>query len=814
MGQDAGGTGLRESPKRTSITPMKSTSTKEHRFSFYRAGGVDQVRLDDGEDILNLDQLDQKLWVALSCPVSGLEFDKRTLELLDSDGDLHVRPPEILATCRWLRLVLKSANDLVAGKSEVSLANIRTDTEEGRALLASAERALVLIDAKESRTFCAEDAVAAAGKLDQAEWNGDGVVPPDVIKDAADRAVAEEIVTCLGGVADRSGKTGINQDLLDQFFEACAAFDTWVKAGEADAKGTRPFGAETESAVAAMDRVQGKIDDYFARCRLAAFDARALTALNREEKDYFTALAGDISLEAKEVAHFPISGIAPGKPLDLRNGVNPAWAGALDTFRTLCLAGKESLEESAWVALRERVAGHRAWLATKAGCCVESLGIARVRAILAGKSKAGLKAAIDHDLSIAPEIDGLTNVEKLGRLQAHFHRLLNNYVSFTDFYARRGAIFQAGTLHLDGRELDLCFHVNDGAKHTSLAAMAKIYLAYVDCKGKNGETMQVACAFTAGDKDNLFVGRNGIFYDRQGRDWDATINKIIDNPISVRQAFWSPYKKVLRWIEEAAAKRAAAADEAATAKLHSAAASAGEAAAGAEPKKSKFDVGVVAALGVAVGGITAALTGLLDSFFGLGPWIPLGILGLILAISGPSMILAWFKLRQRNLGPILDANGWAVNSLTRINLPLGGSLTSISRLPEGAKRSLADPYAPKRSIWPRLLLALMLLGGVGFGLYRYNFLHQWFPDHIPAYISASFDGPEEITAGTAEVELTLGSGASSVTVTVLGKDKAFTVPVENHRVKIPCADLVPGDRAQVTDIKTGKTHMISVVAPK
>jgi hypothetical protein len=63
------------------------------------------------------------------------------------------------------------------------------------------------------------------------------------------------------------------------------------------------------------------------------------------------------------------------------------------------------------------------------------------------------------------------------------------------------------------------------------------------------------------------VGRNGLFYDRKGRDWDATITKIIDNPISIRQAFWAPYKKLVRMIEEMAAKRAAAADAAADAKL-------------------------------------------------------------------------------------------------------------------------------------------------------------------------------------------------------------------------------------------------------
>ena len=66
----------------------------EHKWSFYRAGGVDQVRIQSGADILHLDQLDKQLWVALSCPVKGLEIDERTLQLLDTDNDAHVRPPE------------------------------------------------------------------------------------------------------------------------------------------------------------------------------------------------------------------------------------------------------------------------------------------------------------------------------------------------------------------------------------------------------------------------------------------------------------------------------------------------------------------------------------------------------------------------------------------------------------------------------------------------------------------------------------------------------------------------------------------------
>ena len=64
-------------------------------------------QLASGADILHLEELDQKLWVALSCPVKGLFYDERTLDMLDSDRDGRVRVPEILGACKWLGLVLK-----------------------------------------------------------------------------------------------------------------------------------------------------------------------------------------------------------------------------------------------------------------------------------------------------------------------------------------------------------------------------------------------------------------------------------------------------------------------------------------------------------------------------------------------------------------------------------------------------------------------------------------------------------------------------------------------------------------------------------
>ncbi|MFM8469323.1 MAG: hypothetical protein ACKODH_05045 [Limisphaerales bacterium] len=306
-------------------------------------------------------------------------------------------------------------------------------------------------------------------------------------------------------------------------------------------------------------------------------------------------------------------------------------------------------------------------------------------------------------------------VEKLVLFQRDLVRLLNNYVSFAEFYGRRGAIFQAGSLYLDARTCHLCIEVVDAGKHAALAGMAGAYLAYCDVTRPGGAKKTIVAVFTDGDSDNLIVGRNGVFYDRKGQDWDATITKIVANPISIREAFWSPYKKFVRMIEEQIAKRAAAADAEAQAKVGTAATAVAHAdnakpAPPAEPKK--LDLGTIALIGTAISGVSGMIGVFLGTLFGLGVWMPLGILGIVLLISGPSMLLAYLKLRQRNLAPILDANGWAINTKAKMNVPFGAALTHVAKLPANAERSLDDPYAEKQRPWKAylLLLAIVLLG--------------------------------------------------------------------------------------------------------
>jgi hypothetical protein len=695
----------------------------QRSWKFFRAGGFDQVRLDTGADLVALDELDQKLWVALACPTTGLEFDPQTLALIDTDHDGRIRAPELIAAVKWAGARLKSPEDLLKRAAELPLDAIDAATPEGQQVLAAARQVLANLGKPDAAVVTLADTGDTAKIFTQTRFNGDGILPADSAEDPATAAVIADILSCLGADTDRSGKPGVSQPKVDQFFAEAQAYADWWQIAETD-RAIWPLGPSTPAAAASFVAVKSKVEDYFTRCRIAAFDPRAANALNPDEKDYAALIAKDLGRGSREVACFPLAHVAPGKPLPLKEGLNPAWAAPMAKLEAEIvqplLGAQPFITEGDWEAITAKLAAYEAWAAARPATGVEGLGIERLRAVLAGTGREAITALIARDRALEPEYGAIADVERLIRYRRDLYTLANNFVSFRDFYGRKDkAVFQAGRLYLDQRSCDLCLPVGDAGKHAVMASLAGTYLAYCDCVRKGSdERMQIVAAFTNGDSDNLMVGRNGVFYDRRGRDWDATITKIVDNPISIRQAFWAPYKKAARMIQQLIAKRAASADQAADAKLGQAmarveAAAAGGPARAPEPPK-RMDPGMIAALGVGAAGLGGMVGGLLTGFLNLKGLMPLGVLAIILIISGPSMVLAWLKLRKRNLGPILDANGWAVNAKARINVPFGASLTRVAALPPGAQRDLADPFAEKKRPWGRygvLLLALLLALG-------------------------------------------------------------------------------------------------------
>ena len=709
-----------------------------YAWQFFRAGGVEQVAIRTGQDIANIASLDQKLWVALACPTRGIEFDPATLDLIDKDHDGRIRAPELIEACQWAVAQVRHPDVLTSGSDVLQLSNLNTDSASGAALHAEAQRILRLLGREGESAVALADVRERLTMLNALAFNGDGLLNPVKLPEGdARKALVQRIMDLYGSQAGVDGEPGMGQAQLDAFFADVRAIHAW----HAQAQNHHCVLSLQEQAVAAaqaLTAIQPKVEDFFARCQLAAFDAKALAPLSPSVEGYALLGAQQLSLASQAIADLPLAPISADGVLPLTDGVNPAWAEALNALRTHAVApllGGEvqALSAAQWTALKTQLAPCQEWLAAFPASPLGAMEAAEAQALLDSGEEAALQALIAHDIEEKSHGEQATALEKLIRLQRDLLRLLNNFVSFADFYSRgESAAFQAGTLFLDGRSCDLTVDVADPAAHATLAGLAKVYLAYCECR-RGAEKRHIVAAFTAGDVDYLMVGRNGVFYDRTGQDWDATITKIIENPTSIGQAFFSPYKKFLRMVEEQIAKRAAAKQDTVTAGMDASAnklvdlaktpAAPAAPAAGAR----KTDVGTVAAIGVALGSISAVVVGIFGKFIELGPWIPVALLGIILAISGPSMLIAWLKLRQRSLGPILDASGWAINGRMNINLRLGGMLSQTAKRPASAKLSMSDPYADGHK--GRWVTAGALVVVLALGL---SWRMQWLDTVLPA----------------------------------------------------------------------------------
>jgi len=716
-----------------------SINSNSHIWAFSRVGGVNRVNLESGNDLIHLDQLDQKLWTALSCPVNGLELDSKTLELIDGDKDGKIRAPELIVAVKWITSLLNNPDDLLRTPKELPLSAINDRTTEGKSLLASAKQILINIGKPQASTISVEDTSNTTKIYETTRFNGDGIITVNSTDKTDLKNLIADISACSTPVIDRSGLSGINLSLIEEFYKNCSDYSEWRAVAENNMAAILPFGENTENALEIFNAVKNKIDDYFIRCRLADYDINSVDILNLRKASYEMISPKDLSLCISEISTYPLSIIEAHKPLTFEKNINPAWEAAITNLIKNIIVpvfgNKEKLTDAEWKTISAKFDEFKKWKAAKKGEKVEKLGLNRVREILKENKKADLNYLIEQDLEQEDEVRCFGLVDKMVRFHRDIFTLLKNYVSFVDFYSPTGnAIFQAGTLYIDQRSCDLCMKVNDLPKHGTMAHLSSIYLLYCECVSKSkNEKMTIVAALTDGDVDNLMVGRNALFYDRKGNDWDATIVKIIENPISIRQAFWAPYRKIAKLIGDQIQKMASAREAQIQAKATEKVelTSANIDAQQKDTVKQPFDmgkfVGIFAAIGLAIGAIGTALASLIAGFANLEWWkIPISILGVMLLFSGPSMLLAWFKLRKRNLAPVLDSNGWAINANVNVNIPFGKTLTQLATLPKNSRLYLQDPYAKKkRSGWFVLIVGVVVLAITVFLLWHFGVLTKW-----------------------------------------------------------------------------------------
>lgn len=738
-------------------------SKGKYDWKFCSLGGVTRVNIASGEDIAHLGELDKKLWTVLSCPTKGLEADEKTLSLLDTDKDGKIRVDEMVAAAQWLTRVLKDPDMLLKKESSLPLSAFNIDDEEGHKLYNSAKQILQNLhpelycnalkgscpaekiydggvssvgsrgttddeDIFAHASISIEDTQDRIAIFAKTKFNGDGIITP---LSSDEEAVQQDIASCIemmGGLVDRSGEPGVDTDKIEAFYTACADYAAWMAKGEAERVKVFPYGENTAAAYEAVLALKAKVEDFFLRCNFIAFDEGVSEALDVSAEKVAVISGDNLSEHSDEIAGYPLA--RPGKEakLPIRHGINPAWQAAFARFKTYVLdvdfADREFLTEEEWRSIVDSFEAYATWQGEKKGDVVETLGYNRIKELLDNNNRETMLGLVEKDKALCDEAEAIENVDKLLYLYRDFYSILCNYVIFSDFYdctVGMDTTFQAGRLFIDQRCCELCVRVNDMSKHASIAASSGMFLIYCKCTSKVKEAgMDIVAVLTKGDVAGLYEGQNAIFYDRQGQGWEAVVTKIVDNPISVGHAFGAPYRKLGKFISDQVDKMAAEKDAKVTSELSSkvnlekiaiTTPPQGSAAASTEAKKPAFDIakfaGIFAAIGLAVGALGAALATLLKGFVSLQWWqMILTIAIVLLVISGPAMFIAWKKLKRRNLGPLLNANGWAINSKVLVNSRFGSTLTTLAEYPIIKTN---DPYLEKTPKWVRISRWLLVV---------------------------------------------------------------------------------------------------------
>jgi hypothetical protein len=669
--------------------------TQAKSIQFEKVGGSLQPIIKTAEDMKNLLELSPAFWSITSISLDAIAMDPVFLKFMDSDCNGKIRVDEIKTAVRWVLDKLKNYENLEKGSDNLVLSDLNPDNTEANDIRAAAELALKntgVTDLKEIGLAGIRDRkkIIAAGLS-----NGDGVIPVSLLTDEKLIPCAAMVAKLFGTVPDASGLEGFNQDALNKFRTAAAAYVEWVDLSEKN-KGVLPFKDKTEKAYKALSAVREALDDYFELCgAVRLFGEKNLTPAAPEN------LMDTAGVETA-LKKAPPAPPTPDRVFSRKMDLNPIWHDRIIAFFDQVLPGKDTLSEAEWNDLKKLFGEYEAWQKTKPSDVFDGEDLKVIRAALKDDVPKKLQSIIDRDLAYSKEISGFDNVEKLILYQANLVKLLNNYVNLRVlFNPSVDSILQAGILIMDGRCFKLAIRVTNVAEHKKIAERSNICIMYIDAQTGQANAlrkMQLAVAVTHGDMNNLFAGKSGVFFTADGTVWDAKVTDFIQQPVSISEAIKMPFyrfgsflgKQMDKFFSARAKEFETGFDKTMTqAQTYKP----GTAAPKAPQQQTPAVSGSMMLMGGGIGlaAIGSAVAFIAQALKNVSFWNVLAVFLIILLIfGGPMIIVSLVKLYRRDIAVYLEASGLALNKRMRLNRFMSKIFTERPEIPRGSLLNSSD----------------------------------------------------------------------------------------------------------------------------
>ena len=677
---------------------------------FQNYGGIHQLRIESAEDLASIHQLHPARWAATSVQIESLQCDPAFLEYLNQDGSGTIRAEHLRAAVRWIFRMMANGDRMAASSDVLRLADLDTSHEEGRKLKEAAIHILGQLNANELDEISLEQVRLFRNTYGMTSPNGDGVLPPQHVSDPAAAQLANDVLERVGSTKDISGADGINEGHLCQFLDGARKYLAWKARAEDDgAAGILPWGDETAAAVKLTAEFDAKIAQFFWQCDLVKLDARTAERICLSEQDLQNLDGSDLRAMERQLAQAPLQTPNAEGVLNLQGPINPYYQDQMDELQNGVLAraqpdSHESLTRIGWQQVKAIFEPYCAWQAEKPSDGVGELSETTLKEYLDGPAQKKLLQLLLEDLAVKAEVKQVSDLEKLILYQRWLLELANNFVSFSALYdPSRRALFELGNLIIDGRELAFTMKVRNRAEHKKIAQTSKMFLVYAEITmpQEQGRSFEIAAALTAGGQGALEIGKRGIFYDLQGKEWDARVVDMVENPISLWEAIKSPFVKTQRLLSEKVAAfagtRAGALEKATTEittkmeKGESLQQPAQVPSAGAAPPSGSGMRDMLLFGGIAFAAVGSSLVYLIKTLTDIGLLnAGLALVSLVLVVILFSALSGWSKLRKRDMSALLEACGWAVNFRMYMTRRLGHLFSRTPHLPEGARKERRD----------------------------------------------------------------------------------------------------------------------------
>ncbi|PTL79468.1 kinesin [Vitiosangium sp. GDMCC 1.1324] len=723
---------------------------------YRRYGGSLQVSIPSFEVLTEAIRIPETQWLATACPLEGLNCDRRFLEFVDADKNGRIRVAELRAAVEHTAKLLKSHQGTDAASDVLMLDAL---SEEGAKLRDVAGILLETLKAPERTRISLEQVRASEKALREAGQNGDGIVAPAFLPEPL-RPLAVKMMASFPEVKNRAGQAGVDVPMLQRFREERRA----VLAHLSGKESVLVWGGQSVERARRIQEVRPVLDTYFLQCRLVAAQPEAIASL-KLEAGRLQGTLGDTEAFARVVSELPVAPPEPGGALRWsRLYRGPAFE-KLDAFKrdvAVPITGDmATLADATWRELCTKADAILAWQARLDASPLH--GLVDALAAIPEPELDALEAASRADLALKDKLDAVDELERLILYQRWLLTFANNFISMPDLYqTKRRALMEKGTLILGGRRYRLSVLVTNRAAHAALTGQGTTCTLYVQVLAKEGgESYEVAVPVTRGRSGNLVVGKRGVFYDVEGREYDAVVTQIIRQPVSLWEAMTMPFERIGQFISKKIEGMAAAGEKALDESLEKSythgtgvattavtapatPAPATPAASPAPPAPAAGPGGFIAATGIAFAAVGTSLAFIVAQVKSL---TLLDVISAAIIVTAavmlPSGLLGWLKLRKRNLALLLEGSGWALNDRLNLTRELAALVTRRPRLPKHATvdrtdalRSVLvkvreDDEEERRSpgVWVGIVLAILLalLWQFREPLAREACMRQWLP---------------------------------------------------------------------------------------